>query len=74
MRMDAGMAAVHAREAVRIVCSAQGASSFSESNPLQRIWRDVETASRHAVLNPDVAAEIYGKSLFGIHHTVSALV
>ena len=74
MRMDAGMAAVHAREAVRIVCSAQGASSFSESNPLQRIWRDIETGSRHAVLNPEVAAEIYGKSLFGIRDTVSALV
>lgn len=74
MRMDAGMAAVHAREAVRIVCSAQGASSFGESNPLQRIWRDVEAASRHAVLNPEVAAEIYGKSLFGIRRTVSVMV
>ena len=74
MRMDAGMAAVHAREVVRIVCSAQGASSFSESNPLQRIWRDIEAGSRHAVLNPEVAAEIYGKSLFGIRGTVSALV
>lgn len=74
MRMDAGTAAVHAREAVRIVCSAQGASSFGESNPLQRIWRDVEAASRHAVLNPEVAAEIYGKSLFGIRNTVSVMV
>jgi alkylation response protein AidB-like acyl-CoA dehydrogenase len=74
MRMDAGMAAVHAREAVRVVCSAQGASSFGESNPLQRIWRDIETGSRHAVLNPEVAAEIYGKSLFGIRGTVSVMV
>ena len=74
MRMDAGMAAVHAREAVRIVCSAQGASSFGESNLLQRIWRDIEAASRHAVLNPEVAAEIYGKSLFGIRGTVSVMV
>ena len=74
MRMDAGMAAVHAREAVRIVCSAQGASSFGESNALQRVWRDIEAGSRHAVLNPEVAAEIYGKSLFGIRGTVSALV
>lgn len=73
-RMDAGTAAVNAREAVRIVCSAQGSSSFGESNPLQRVWRDVETASRHAVLNPEVAAEIYGKSLFGIRGTVSVMV
>ncbi len=74
IRMDAGVAAVHAREAVRIVCSAQGASSFGESNPLQRIWRDIEASSRHAALNPEVAAEIYGKSLFGIRGTVSVLV
>lgn len=74
LRMDAGAAAVHAREAVRIVCSAQGASSFGESNPLQRIWRDIEAGSRHAVLNPEVAAEIYGKSLFGIRGTVSVMV
>ncbi|MDQ0808532.1 3-hydroxy-9,10-secoandrosta-1,3,5(10)-triene-9,17-dione monooxygenase [Streptomyces sp. B3I7] len=74
MRMDTGRVAVLAREAVGIVCSAQGASSFGESNPLQRVWRDVEAAGRHAVLNPDVAAEIYGKSLFGIRGTVSALV
>ncbi|MFE9697733.1 acyl-CoA dehydrogenase family protein [Streptomyces sp. NPDC006270] len=74
MRMDAGTATVHAREAVRVVCSAQGASSFGESNPLQRVWRDIETGSRHAVLNPEVAAEIYGQSLFGIRGAVSAMV
>ena len=74
VRMDAGTAAVNAREAVRIVCSAQGASSFGESNPLQRIWRDAEASSPHAVLNPELAAEIYGKSLFGIRGTVSVMV
>ncbi|WP_241265640.1 hypothetical protein [Streptomyces boncukensis] len=52
----------------------RGASSFGESNPLQRVWRDTEAGSRHAVLNPEVAAEIYGKSLFGIRGSVSALV
>lgn len=72
--MDAGRAVGHAREAVRIVCSVQGASSFGESNPLQRVWRDIETGSRHAVLNPDVAAEIYGKSLFAIRGDVSPMV
>ncbi|MFJ6724982.1 MULTISPECIES: acyl-CoA dehydrogenase family protein [unclassified Streptomyces] len=74
IRMDTAVAAVHAREAVRIVCSAQGASSFGESNPLQRVWRDIETGSRHAVLDAGVAAQIYGTSLFGIRGTVSALV
>jgi 3-hydroxy-9,10-secoandrosta-1,3,5(10)-triene-9,17-dione monooxygenase len=74
VRMDAGTAAVNAREAIRLVCSAQGSSAFGESNPLQRIWRDAETGSRHAILNPEVATEIYGASLFGIRGTVSELV
>ena len=52
----------------------QGASSFGESNPLQRIWRDAETGSRHAILNPEVATEIYGQSLLGIRGAVSELV
>ncbi|QDN93393.1 acyl-CoA dehydrogenase family protein [Streptomyces sp. RLB3-6] len=74
IRMDAAMAAVYAREAVRVVCSAQGSASFGESNPLQRIWRDVETGSSHSALDPNVSAEIYGKSLFGIRGTVSPMV
>ncbi|MFE0019847.1 acyl-CoA dehydrogenase family protein [Amycolatopsis sp. NPDC059021] len=74
IRMDAGVAADHAREAIRVVCSAQGASSFGESNPLQRIWRDSETGSRHAALRADVASDIYGKSLFGIRGTVTEFV
>ncbi|MGV2920001.1 hypothetical protein [Streptomyces alfalfae] len=52
LRVDTGRAAALAREAVDIVCSAQGAASFGESNPLQRIWRDIEAGSRHAVLDP----------------------
>ena len=74
MRMDAGVAAVHAREAIRILVSAHGAAAFAEANPLQRIWRDSETASRHAIINPEVGAEIYGTSLLGIRGTVSHLV
>lgn len=66
MRMDAGVATVNAREAIELVCSAQGASTFGEANPLQRVWRDAETASRHAVLNPEVAVEIYGRSMLGV--------
>ncbi|GAA1988522.1 acyl-CoA dehydrogenase family protein [Amycolatopsis minnesotensis] len=74
IRMDAAVAAAHAREAISLVCSAQGASSFGESNPLQRIWRDSETGSRHGGLRSDVASDAYGKSLFGIRGTVTAFV
>lgn len=74
MRMDTGVAAVNAREAIRILLSVHGAGSFAEANPLQRIWRDSETGSRHAIVSPEVSADVYGKSLVGIRGTVTDLV
>jgi 3-hydroxy-9,10-secoandrosta-1,3,5(10)-triene-9,17-dione monooxygenase len=74
MRMDTGAAVTHAREAIRILLSTHGASSFAESSPLQRIWRDSETASRHAVVNPEIGAEVYGKALLGVRGDVTPLV
>ncbi len=74
MRMDTGYVAETAREAIRILCSAHGASSFAESSPLQRIWRDAEVASRHAIINPEINAEIYGRALLGLTENITALV
>jgi 3-hydroxy-9,10-secoandrosta-1,3,5(10)-triene-9,17-dione monooxygenase len=74
IRMDTGYVAETAREAIRILCSAHGASSFSEANPLQRIWRDAEVASRHAIVHPEVNAEIYGRALLGDTENVTPLV
>ena len=61
-------------EAIRTLVSAHGASSFADSSPLQRIWRDSEVASRHAVVSPEISAEVYGKALLGIRGDVTALV
>jgi alkylation response protein AidB-like acyl-CoA dehydrogenase len=65
VRADVGWAIQQAREAVRELVSAHGASAFAEVNPLQRILRDIETASRHAAVAPALCAEIYGRSLLG---------
>ncbi|MEV6898939.1 acyl-CoA dehydrogenase family protein [Amycolatopsis sp. NPDC051372] len=73
-RMDIGQAIVTAREAIRELVTAHGASSFAESSPMQRIWRDSEVASRHAVGNPEISAEVYGRALLGIHEGVTPLV
>ena len=70
-RMDIGAAVSYVREAIGTLVSAHGASSFAESSPLQRIWRDSETASRHAILSPAISAEVYGKSLLGIRGDVT---
>lgn len=73
-RMDTGRVVTLAREAIDILLSAHGASSFADFNPLQRIWRDCETASRHAVVSPEISAEIYGRALVGIEEGVSPLI
>ena len=74
VRMDTGYAAATAREAMDILLSAHGASSFAEVSPLQRMWRDLETCSRHAVVSPEISSEVYGKALLGIEGGVTALV
>jgi alkylation response protein AidB-like acyl-CoA dehydrogenase len=51
-----------------------GASTFADASPLQRMWRDSEVASRHAVVHPEISAEIYGRALLGIEGGVSPLV
>ncbi len=74
VRMDVGHTVTMARDAIDVLMSSHGASSFADFNPLQRIWRDCETASRHAVAGPDIAAEIYGRALLGINEGVTPLV
>ncbi|MEV8610941.1 acyl-CoA dehydrogenase family protein [Amycolatopsis sp. NPDC051373] len=74
VRMDTGRAIIFAREAIRELVSAHGASSFAEVSPMQRIWRDSEVASRHAVANPEISAEVYGRALLGFTSGVSPLV
>ena len=72
--MDTGHAAESAREAIRVLCSAHGASSFAESSPMQRWWRDSEIASRHAVVSPEISAQVYGRALMGFTDGITFLV
>ncbi|MFF8729313.1 acyl-CoA dehydrogenase family protein [Streptomyces sp. NPDC015171] len=74
VRMDTAVAAIRSREAVDRLVSVSGASAFALANPLQRIWRDLGTASRHGVVNPDLGREIYGRSLLGITEQPTFLV
>lgn len=74
VRMDTGAAIENAREAIRVLVTAHGAASFAETSPLQRIWRDSEVASRHAVISPAISSEVYGRALLGLTDGVTALV
>jgi alkylation response protein AidB-like acyl-CoA dehydrogenase len=55
-----------ARDVVRDVMEASGAHAHFLDNPLQRIHRDLHTASCHTVFDLDVAAEQYGRLLLGL--------
>jgi alkylation response protein AidB-like acyl-CoA dehydrogenase len=65
-RMDSVHVARHCREAIDILLTAHGSSAFSESSPLQRIWRDVNVGSRHAGFGMGIPQQLYGRTLVGL--------
>lgn len=73
IRMDTGVVVTECRNVIDRVLSMNGAASFATGNPLQRIWRDSETASRHGLIQPEISKEIYGMALFGIDDHVMPL-
>jgi alkylation response protein AidB-like acyl-CoA dehydrogenase len=74
VRADTGLAVRGVVDAVGILLFAHGAGGFAETHPLQRIWRDVNVAARHAMAQPAVNFEIYGKALLGVEPTISPMV
>lgn len=54
------------RDGVDLLLDIGGTRSFSLSNPLQRVWRDLEVATRHGLNNRLINREEYGLSLTGL--------
>jgi 3-hydroxy-9,10-secoandrosta-1,3,5(10)-triene-9,17-dione monooxygenase len=48
-----------------------GSSGFMESTPLQRYWRDLNVAARHAANVPHVGYEMYGRALMGVEPNIA---
>jgi alkylation response protein AidB-like acyl-CoA dehydrogenase len=65
IRGDSEIATRNFRRAVTLMLDIVGTSSFAQSNPLQRVWRDLTVASGHGLNNPLLNREIYGQSLVG---------
>ncbi|MEU9331838.1 oxidoreductase [Streptomyces sp. NPDC048290] len=65
LRMDAAHAVRCARDAVGLLLDSAGAGSFADGSVLQRAWRDIDTASRHAAFSVQTSKEIYGRALLG---------
>lgn len=74
VRADTGYVAQYATDAINMLMTAHGAGGFADASPMQRIWRDANTAARHAIVLQPVGEEIYGKALLGVENTVTPLV
>ncbi len=65
LRLALALVVETARDIVTRVAQGSGASAQLVKSPLQRIQRDLNTASTHAIFDLDVAAELYGAFLLG---------
>ncbi|WP_087643464.1 acyl-CoA dehydrogenase family protein [Caballeronia choica] len=74
VRADAGVVVSDITDALNTLIFAHGAGSFAEASPVQRWWRDSNTAARHAIVLPAIGAELYGKALLNVENTVTPLV
>jgi alkylation response protein AidB-like acyl-CoA dehydrogenase len=73
-RMDTGYVARKAREAVDTLLNVHGAGGMAQASPLQHFWRDVNTGSRHAVVNSLISAEAFGRELLHLPEQITPLV
>jgi alkylation response protein AidB-like acyl-CoA dehydrogenase len=65
-RADMGAAVRRSQEAVELLADASGGSSIYLDNPMQRIRRDIQALSMHALMHPDTNTELYGRLLSGL--------
>jgi alkylation response protein AidB-like acyl-CoA dehydrogenase len=74
MKAQAAYAAQKVLEAINGLVNIHGAGSFAESSRMQQIWRDTNTAARHAGLNAAVGYEVYGKALLNVEERITAMI
>jgi alkylation response protein AidB-like acyl-CoA dehydrogenase len=74
VRIDTALAAKYCRDAVEVLVAAHGTSSLADSNRMQRLWRDVHTASHHAITEWQVNTEVYGRALLGVEPNITHLI
>ena len=57
--------------AVDTIMFSAGSSAFMLDNPLQRFWRDINVGARHAIYNPDVGYEVFGRDLLHVEPNIA---
>jgi 3-hydroxy-9,10-secoandrosta-1,3,5(10)-triene-9,17-dione monooxygenase len=65
-RAHFGFAMECCRDAIGLLLNVQGAGAFANSNPIQRVWRDLEVASRHGLASYEMGQEMYSRALLGL--------
>jgi alkylation response protein AidB-like acyl-CoA dehydrogenase len=65
-RAELGAACECARQTVDILATASGASSIYSQVPIQRVRRDIQALTLHALMHPANNAELYGRVLCGL--------
>jgi 3-hydroxy-9,10-secoandrosta-1,3,5(10)-triene-9,17-dione monooxygenase len=74
IRAACGYAAQQVLAAIHGLVDVHGAATFAEANPVQRYWRDANTAARHAGLHATVGYEVLGKALLGVEERITPMV
>ena len=74
VRIDTALVAKYCREAVEVLVPRTERRVSLTANRLQRLWRDVHTASHHAITEWQVNLEVYGKALLGVEPNITHLI
>ncbi|NKC01420.1 MAG: hypothetical protein GKR90_23385 [Pseudomonadales bacterium] len=72
LRIRCGYVVHAARDIVRDVVEASGASAHRLEHPMQRLHRDIHTLACHTVFDLDIASEIYGQILLDMPTSMPA--
>jgi 3-hydroxy-9,10-secoandrosta-1,3,5(10)-triene-9,17-dione monooxygenase len=66
IKLHAAMVTMFCLDSVNEMARSVGGDAFRDEAPFQRYFRDINTVARHAFLDPDTAAETYGKLELGL--------
>lgn len=61
IKLHAAMVTTFCLDSVNEMARSVGGDAFRDEAPFQRYFRDINTVGRHAFLDPDTAAETFGK-------------
>jgi 3-hydroxy-9,10-secoandrosta-1,3,5(10)-triene-9,17-dione monooxygenase len=61
-------------DALDMLVAAHGAAAVAESSPLNVLLRDMQTALRHAMVNPAWNMEACGRAFLGVEPNITQLI